>query len=170
MMKQSNDRNKSIALSGMVGALYAALTIWLAPMSYGPVQARLAESLTVLPFLFPQTIWGLYFGCMAANIFGGFGLIDIFGGSLITLIAALSTRYLARFGKPWLAPLPPVILNALGVSLYLHILADMPYLITAGWIAIGQVISCYGLGLPLLWLLLKRFSPRQSIDEVDHSS
>ncbi len=168
-MKQSEGRNKSIALAGMVGALYAALTVWLAPISYGPVQARLAESLTVLPYLFPQTIWGLYFGCMAANFFGGFGLIDIFGGSLITLFAALITRYLARFGKPWLAPLPPVILNALGVSLYLHILADMPYLITAGWIAVGQVISCYGLGLPFLVLLLKRFSPRQLIDEVDHS-
>jgi uncharacterized membrane protein len=147
---------RQIAFSGVVGALYAGLTVTLAPISYGPIQVRVAESLTVLPYLFPQTIGGLFFGCMAANIFGGYGPIDIFAGSFITLLAALSTAWLRKLRKPVLAPLPPVVLNAFGVALYLHLLADIPYLITVAQIGIGQLISCYGLGLPLLLFLLRR--------------
>ena len=64
--------SKHIELAGIIGALYTALTIALAPISYGPVQVRVAEVMTVLPFLTPWAIPGLYFGCMAANIFGGF--------------------------------------------------------------------------------------------------
>ncbi|MBD3384467.1 QueT transporter family protein [candidate division KSB1 bacterium] len=151
-----NKSTKNIALAGLIGALYAALTIGMAPLSYGPVQVRISESLTVLPYLFPGTIYGLYFGCMAANIVGGYGLIDILGGSLLTLLAAILTFYSGKIKKPWLAPLPPVVINAFGVSLYLHVLADMPYWITVAYIGLGQFLSCYGLGLALLYFLLKR--------------
>ncbi len=148
--------NKNIALSGLIGGAYAVLTIALAPISYGPVQVRIAEALTVLPFLFPQSVLGLYFGCMIANIFGGFGPIDIFGGSFITLLAALATYYLRKTGKIWLAPLPPVLFNALGVSLYLHILADLPYWLTSLYIAVGQIVACYFIGIPFLLGIRKK--------------
>ncbi|RQW02976.1 QueT transporter family protein [candidate division KSB1 bacterium] len=144
-------------MSAVVGALYAALTILLAPISYGPMQVRVAEAMTVLPYILPQAIPGLYIGCMVANIWGGFGPIDIFGGSAITLAAAVFTHSLKRFPRLWwLAPLPPVVLNALGVGYYLHLLTDTPVLISMGWVALGQAIACFGLGLPLLYVLLKR--------------
>jgi len=146
-----------ITTAAIIGALYAALTIILAPISYGPIQMRVAEALTVLPYFFPQAIPGLYLGCMAANIFGGFGPIDIFGGSFLTLIAAILTYWLRRFKKPWLAPLPPVVINALGVSLYLSLLADVPYWATVGYIAVGQFAACYILGLVLLYTIKNRF-------------
>ena len=149
-------KTKSIAFAGLVGALYAALTIVMAPISYGPVQVRLAESLTVLPYLFPQTIPGLFFGCMAANIFGGFGLLDIFFGSFLTLVAAIFTRWAHKLSIPWLAPLPPVVLNAFGIALILYVVLDVPYWLTVLQIGIGQFISCYVLGLPLLFFLSKR--------------
>jgi len=150
-------KSKDIAFAGIVGALYAVLTITLAPISYGPVQVRVAEAMTVLPFLTPWAIPGLFFGCMAANIFGGFGLVDIFGGSFITLLAAFGTFSLRRFNKVWLAPLPPIILNAFGVSIYLHILAEWPYFLCALYVGIGELIACYFLGYPLLLILRKRF-------------
>ena len=103
---------RDITMAAMIGGLYAALTILLAPWSYGPVQVRLAESLTVLPFIFPQAIPGLFAGCMIANIWGGYGPLDIFGGSAITLVAGIATYYLRRFGKLWLAPIPPILFNA----------------------------------------------------------
>lgn len=149
--------SRQIALAGIIGALYAALTIILAPISYGPVQVRVAEAMTVFPFLTPWAIPGLYFGCMAANIFGGFGLVDIFGGSLITLLAALATYFLRRYKKAWLAPLPPILFNAFGVSLYLHILAELPYWLTVLYIGVGQTIACYIIGYPMLLLLRKRW-------------
>ena len=149
---------KFITTSAIIGSVYVALTIMLAPISYGQIQVRVAESLTVLPFMFPQAIPGLYLGCMAANIYGGLGPIDIFGGSLLTLIAALLTWWLRRFNKPWLAPLPPVLVNAFGVGLILHIQLHLPYWITVLWVGLGQAIACYVLGLPLLKLAKRRFT------------
>ena len=61
----------------MIAALYAALTVALSPLSFGPVQFRVAEALTLLPFFMPEAIPGLFIGCFLSNIAGGFGLIDI---------------------------------------------------------------------------------------------
>lgn len=161
---------QNITHAAIIGAVYAALTIFLAPISFGPVQVRLAEALTVLPFLFPQSLWGLWIGCLIANIYGGLGPIDIFGGSALTLLAALSTFYLRRFKKPILAPLPPVLFNAFGVSAYLHFLVAPPEITFFGldrlpvyWlfvitIGFGEFVACYGLGYPLLLTLQKRFA------------
>jgi len=55
-----------------------------------------------------------------------------------------------------LAPLPPVLFNAFGVSLYLAPIMGTSYLFTIQMVGIGQLIACYLLGLPLLRLLEKR--------------
>lgn len=147
---------KYITLAAMIAAVYAVLTIILAPISFGPLQVRIAEAMTVLPFFYPQAIPGLYIGCMVANIYGGYGPIDIFGGSAITLLAALLTFWLRRFKKLWLAPLPPIVLNAFGVGYYLHILTDTPVWLCIGSVALGQFVSCFVLGLILLYIIKKR--------------
>ncbi len=147
---------KYITFSALIGALYAVLTVLLAPISYGPMQVRVAEAMTVLPFLFPQAIPGLYVGCMVANIWGGYGPIDIFGGSALTLIAALLTYWLRRFNTPWLAPIPPIVLNAFGVGYYLHVLADTPLWATIGWVGLGEAIACFAIGMPLLFAIRER--------------
>ena len=136
----------------MIGAIYVILNIIFAPISYGPVQVRIAEALAVLPFIDPSAIIGLFIGCILANIYGGLGMVDIIGGSLCTLIAAYLT---SKMKNPKLAPLPPVLINAFGVSIYLHLLFDLPYWITVLYIGIGEVIACYILGYPLLILLIK---------------
>ena len=123
-----------------IAAIYVTINILFAPISYGPIQVRIAEALTVLAYLDPAAISGLFLGCFFSNIWGGMGLVDILGGSLCTLIAALLTY---RIKKPILAPLPPLIINALGVSLYLHLLFQIPYWLTVTYIAIGQFIACY---------------------------
>jgi len=136
----------------MIAAIYVVLSILFAPISYGPVQVRIAEALVVLPFIDPSAIIGLFLGCVLANVYGGLGMVDIIGGSLCTLIAAYLTY---KVKKPKLAPLPPVLINAFGVSIYLHLLFDLPYWITVLYIGIGEAIACYVLGYPLLILLIK---------------
>ena len=136
----------------MIGAIYVILTIIFAPISYGPIQVRIAEALVILPFIEPSAIIGLFIGCILANIYGGLGMVDIIGGSFCTLIAAYLT---SKVKNPKLAPLPPVIINAFGVSIYLHLLFDLPYWITVLYIGIGEFIACYVLGYPLLILLIK---------------
>ena len=82
---------RSLCVSAIIAALYAALTLLLAPLSYGPVQLRVSEALTLLPVLLPQSIPGLFVGCMLANLMGACPWQDIVFGSLATLLAALGT-------------------------------------------------------------------------------
>ncbi len=136
----------------MIATIYLVLNILFSSISYGPVQVRIAEALTVLPFLDVSAVLGLFLGCFLANILGPVGMVDIIGGSLCTLIAAFLT---SRVKNPKLAPLPPVLINAFGVSIYLHLIFDLPYWATVLYIGIGQTIACYLLGYPFLLFLLK---------------
>jgi len=145
-----------LAQAAITAALYAGLTVALAPVSYGPIQVRVAEALTVLPVLFPAAIPALFIGCLIANIYGGMGLVDILGGSTVTLLAAMATYWL-RNRSAIIALLPPIVFNAFLISIYLHLLFHLPYWLTALSIGAGQTIAVYGLGLPLLRYLKKRW-------------
>lgn len=137
---------------GLIAAVYAGLTIALAPLSYNFVQLRVSESLTILPFIMPESVLGLFIGCIIANIYGGLGIYDIVFGSLATLIAAYLTR---KMPSKWLAPLPPVVINAVVIGLMWSYFSDLPFYLTAGYVALGQIGACYFLGLPLLFFLEK---------------
>lgn len=146
-----------IAHTAVIAGVYAALTVLLAPISYGPLQVRAAEALTMLPYLAAPAVPGLFLGCLIANLLGGLGWQDVVFGSLATLVAAGLTRWLGKSGAPpWLAPLPAVVVNALVVPAYLSWLFNLPYWLTALQIFVGQAIACYGLGYPLLTLLRRR--------------
>ena len=87
-----NNAIRSLCLSAMIAAIYAALTMALPMLSYGPVQLRFSEALTVLPFFFPQAIPGLFLGCAISNILSAYGIVDVIFGSLATLLAALCKK------------------------------------------------------------------------------
>lgn len=143
---------KTMAHVAMIAAIYAALTITLAPISYGPLQLRVAEAMTVLPYFFPAATPGLFLGCFLANLFGGYGWQDVVFGSLATLTAAMLSR---RMPHPWLVPLPPVLVNALVIGAVLHFTTGLPILLLMLEVGLGQLGSCYGLGLPLLYTIKK---------------
>jgi uncharacterized membrane protein len=138
--------------AALIGAIYAVLTIAFAPISYGQIQVRIAEALTVLPFFTPAAIPGLFVGCIIANLYGGGGFVDVIFGSLATLIAA-GLSY--KMPKKWLVPFPPILINAIVVGWILHYLYQLPMVITTGWVALGQCIACFGLGYPLMIILGK---------------
>ncbi|HHW32355.1 MAG TPA: QueT transporter family protein [Clostridiaceae bacterium] len=138
--------------ASVIAALYAALTILFAPISYGMLQVRISEALTVLPFFTPAAIPGLFIGCIISNIIGGNGIYDIIFGSLATLVAAILSY---KIKKPYLVPLPPIIVNAIVVGFILFYVLNMPLYATMVWVAIGETIACYGLGYPLIKQLEK---------------
>lgn len=153
----NNKKVKMLTVSAMIAAVYLVLTLIFYLTSFAPMQSRLAEALTVLPYFTPLAIPGLFVGCILANIIGGYGIWDIVIGSLTTLLAAYLT-YKMTFNKPkrkWLAPLPPVVLNAVIVGLELSILADAPLFATIISVGAGQIIACYLLGYPLMLLIEK---------------
>ncbi len=144
--------------AGVIAALYAVVTIAFAPMSYGPIQVRISEALTVLPFLIPEAVPGLFLGCALANFFGEFGLIDVVFGSASTLIAAFLS---SRMKTVILASIPPVVINMLVVGGYLSVITGMSFAYAALYVGIGEAVSCIALGVPLTLLLSKRFPKEQ---------
>lgn len=135
---------------GLIAALYIVLVFMFQFASFGPIQFRVAEALTLLPILYPEAIGGIYIGAMLANILGGLGPWDIFGGSLISLLAAFVTY---RFRGSWIAYASPILLNAFLVSLYLRFVFAIPYWPIVFSIALGQSVVVLGLGIPLVkWL------------------
>ena len=152
--------HRETASAGIIAALYVTLSLVFYPFSFGIYQVRVAEALTVLPFLTRAAVPGLFIGCLLANIFGGMGWMDIVFGSLLTGMAAAMTAMIRRLPlarvRICLAPLPPVVLNAFGVSLYLAPLLGVQYWFTVQMIGIGELVACYALGLPLLLLLQNR--------------
>ena len=141
-----------IARAGIIAALYIAITLLLAPISFGVIQLRVSEAMTVLPILFPEAIPGLFIGVFFANTVGGLGLVDMVGGSLVTLLAAYVTY---RFRNSVIAYLSPILFNAFLISIYLHSLFAWPYLWTVLSIGVSQTIVVFGLGYPLVQVLKK---------------
>ncbi|MDR0325662.1 MAG: QueT transporter family protein [Oscillospiraceae bacterium] len=147
---------KKTAFSGIIAAMYIALVMVTIPTSFGLMQFRAAEALTLLPFLFPEAIPGLFIGCLLSNmIFSDLGPPDWIFGSFATLSAAIVT---ARCKNRWLAALPPVVINAAVIGVMLSVLlqlgmAAVPFSILT--VGLGQAIVCFGLGVPLIYILEK---------------
>ena len=140
-MRTTTSYIRYLAEASVTAALYAALTI-LIPGSSGQVQVRVAEALTVLPYFTPAAIPGLFAGCLIANIVTtSAGIYDVVFGSLATLAAAFLT---SRMPSKRLAPLPPVVINAVVVAIVLNATINAPLPITKGFVALGELIDCYG--------------------------
>ena len=154
MMKTSR-----LAQCGLIAAIYTVLTLALPFIGYGPIQFRVGEAMCVLPFFLPSAVWGLTLGCFLANLLGvTLGLTtvwDILFGTLATFLAALAASKLKR---EWLVPLPAVVFNALIIGMMLTYVmvgdaSPAPLYWNMITVGLGQLASCYALGIPLLKLL-----------------
>lgn len=106
---------RKLAAAAVTAAMYTALSYvaYTLNLAFAPVQFRLSEALTLLPFLFPETAWGLFVGCILTNLLSQYGPVDIVFGSLATLLAGLWT---ARCRNRWTAAIPPVVCNGVIVG------------------------------------------------------
>ena len=158
-MKKQTRSAVFLAQGAMIAAIYPVLTLLAATMNlaYGPVQFRFSEALTILPMFTPAAVPGLTIGCLLSNIFSGYGAADMIFGTLATLLAAISTRMLRTVrikDIPWLAPLPPVLFNAVIIGAEIAFFAPEGFLWTgfaasALSVGLGELAVCYVLGLPL---------------------
>ena len=163
-MNSQSNRTLRLAVSAVIAALYAALTIALAPISYGPLQFRVSEALTVMPFLIPGTVWGVFIGCILANLYTG-SVLDILFGSLATLLAALLTAHFGKKGNTvknrLLGCLMPVVFNAVIVGAVLtwgyQIQEFESPLLSYGFnaltVGVGEAGVLYLIGYPLMQYL-----------------
>ena len=144
---------RDLTLAALIAAVYAVLTVTLPIPQYAGIQCRLSEALTVLPFFFPAATPGLVVGCFIANLFSPYSLDMVFG-TMATLLACLVTQ---RMPSKWLAPLPPVIFNAVivGAECAWYQAGFGPafgaaYAFNAFTVGVGELIACVVLGQLLL--------------------
>ena len=157
-LKPQNTR--ALARGAIIAALYTALTVLLAPLSYGEVQIRFSEAFTLLPILMPEAVPALLVGCLLANIIGGCTIFDIVFGSLATLLAAICTYKLRD--KFWLSALMPVLFNGVIVGAVVHFcyapaiaLPLCMLSVAADVVAAGEAVACLIVG-PILISVLRR--------------
>ena len=152
-----NMKNKStlfLVQAALIGAVYVVLTLVFAPFSYGEVQVRISEALTILPYFTPAAVPGLFVGCIIANILGGGIPLDIIFGSIATLIGAVFT-YQLRNSSKWLAPVPAIAANAMIVPFVLHYGygVNLPIPVMILTVGAGEAVSCGVFGMVLLTAL-----------------
>lgn len=163
-MKNAGSKKIIVYLTraAVIAALYCGLTLALAPISFGAIQFRVSEALTVLPLMLPEAIPGLTVGCLLSNAIGlGMGLTvapDLLFGTFATLAAAVLTRACRKIrfkGLPLLSLFFPVISNALFVGMELSLFLDTNagFFLSFLSVGAGELIVCYVLGLPLTLLL-----------------
>lgn len=163
-----NRSAQQLAFAALIAAVYAVLTIATGFMSYGSIQFRIAEVLCILPFFFPCAIWGVFAGCLLANLMSPAGFIDVVLGSLATLLTCIcvarvgKNRAQRNWGTCILTVLIPVVINAVVVGFVLAVSGAkfggsaafaILYLTYAAEVALGEAAVMFLIGLPLLrWL------------------
>ncbi len=152
-----NPRTAKLAQGAVIAALYVALTIVFAPISFREVQVRIAEALTILPLFSGAAVPGLFIGCLLANFIGGAAVPDIIFGSLATLIGAIGT-WMLRNKKPVLGTIPPILSNTVIIPFVLRYAysVELPIPILMLSLFIGEVLSCGVLGMILYYALNRR--------------
>lgn len=151
-----NKKTLLLCQGALIAALYIVLTFVANAFGLAnyAVQVRFSEALTILPFFTPAAIPGLFIGCLLSNILTGCAIPDIIFGSIATLIGAILTYALRK--QKWLAPVPPIVANAIIVPLVLKYAYGIePLWFSFVTVTAGEIISCGILGMILLFALDK---------------
>lgn len=150
-----------VVQAAMIAAIYVVLVIIFNYWSYGVIQFRIAEALTILPYFTPAAIPGLFVGCFIANLMGGAVVADLIFGSLATLIGAAGSyligKYVPKKAGKWMVGIPPIIANMLIIPFVLKwgygMPEGIPYMMFT--IGVSEFIVCGIIGEVLLAVLEK---------------
>ena len=137
---------KTLTKLAVVAALYVALTVALQPLSYGSIQFRISEALMLLVVYNPVYSIALTIGCLVANFASSLGLVDVIFGTLATLVSCLA---MMKIKNIYIASLIPAIANGIVVGLELHFIYDLPLIISAIYVFLGEFVVCTLIGIPL---------------------
>ena len=143
--------------NGIIASVYLTLVFIFQFMSFGQVQFRIAECLTILPALFPFSTFGLTVGCFISNFLSTWGWVDVIVGTLCTLVAGIMSSLIKN---PYLSAIPPILINAFVLPLTWYLFAgEAAYWINVLWVFIGQAVVLYALGIPLYFIAKKQLLP-----------
>ena len=173
------NKSKSLSRQAMIAAMYTVIGLIFAPISFGTVQVRFSEMLTLLPVFGVSNIWGITAGCFITNLIGLMtganilGSLDIIFGTAATFVAGLLTwlfRNVRFKNLPLLSALFPVLINAVVVGRELCVMINggyNPVIFTAQAVSvgIGQAVSCIGLGMAMVRIIEKNPALKEMMEK-----
>ena len=157
-----NNTTKRLVRTAVIAALYAVLTLVLAPISYGSVQFRISEIMVLLAFFDPFYIIGLTLGCFVANILGPNGMIDAIFGTIATFISVYAISITGKYIKSTknalvVASLWPTIFNGLIIGWELNYLYQFPLLLSMIQVAAGEIVVVTIVGVPVMDIIKSKY-------------
>jgi len=171
-------KTKKLTNQAMIAAIYTVLSVALSAISFGTVQVRISEALTILPIFAFGNVWGVTIGCFLTNLIGLFtganilGALDIVFGTLATFTAAVSTYAMRKIrikNLPLLSVVPPIVYNAVVVGWELCMLINngrfSPVIFWSQAISVGtgQLLSCGVIGLMMVRIIENNSSLKQLV-------
>lgn len=155
-------KTKRLVRTAVIAALYALVTVALAPISYGNFQFRVSEILVLLAYFDPFYIGGLTLGCFIANLLGPNGAMDVIFGTLATFISvgaiSLTAKYIKNKASLFIASLWPTIFNGIIIGWMLNVTVGAPLWITMGEVALGEFVVITIVGLPVFKVIQNRYT------------
>jgi hypothetical protein len=138
---KKNLNSKTIAVSGMVMAMYVIVMYFTQSFAFGMYQIRIATSLYALCYPLPFLVIPLGIANSLSNLLGGLGLLDIIGGLIVGLVTGGAVYAIRRFRLPSVLVIPVIILGpGLIVPLWLSPILNIPYLALVISLCAGQVL------------------------------
>lgn len=157
-----------VTYAAIIAAMYAALThlqnLLLPGSATWAIQFRVSEALCVLSFFTPAAIPGLSIGCFIFNLtYSGALPLDALLGTCATALCCLGMWHGRKHPIPMLAL--PALTNAILVGYELSIYIGGAFWLNALYVAIGELVVLYTLGLLLLGVLKKNGTGRRIFGE-----
>lgn len=158
----TNDLTKRLTRTALIAAIYAVVTVAIAPFSYGIVQFRISELLVLLAIFDPLYIGGLTLGCLIANLLGPNGPLDVLFGTLATFLSVYAIYLTGKVVKNYkaklaIASLWPTLFNGLIIGWMLNKLYGEPLFLSIGTVALGEFVVITIIGVPLFIAAGSRF-------------
>lgn len=157
-----NDLTKRLTRTALIAAIYAVVTLAIAPLAYGNIQFRISEVLVLLAVFDPLYIGGLTLGCLIANILGPNGPMDVIFGTLATFISVYAIYLTGKLIKNYkikllVSSIWPTIFNGLIIGWLLNKLYELPLILSIGEVALGELVVITCIGVPLFLMAGSRF-------------
>ena len=155
---------KTFTKVAMIAAVYTVISLVLAPFSFGNIQVRIAEALTLLPLIYAPSIWGVTLGSFLTNLIGVLmgvnptGVLDTVIGTSATLLAALCTYKLrdVKFRDiPVWSILMPVLFNMVFVGIELGFILFPESIVTGSIICGLEVAAGELISVVIGWYIIK---------------
>lgn len=152
---------KFLTTSGIIAALYIAITLLVAPFGFTEVQFRLSEMFNHLVAFNPRFAFGIIIGVFISNLFSPNGIIDLYFGVAHSMLTLGLFILICKFVKNIWARL---VINTLLftctmfiIAFELNIALELPFFWTWLTVAAGEFVVL-AVGAPIMYTLNKRLN------------